>query len=427
MPFFLRSDEELIAEATRALEELGVQIVVDDRSRSLEESWQPLQPVGKILHRMLEGDVAMHPLVAVHTVRDALEEWCHQGAYAELYTSLLVASVPNGEGGLSQHSYSLLRNRGGVVDVRASVRAWWREVQAQETSSGVFTCRQCQRRGDQAGGAALSCRACWAAFCVSCAQRMVQSNAPCPACASCCTRIDESPPIWGVPWDMPRPTPSPPQAAPPAPSSSALPRRMAAAVGPDGWLRPPPQHQRMHPVDVLVDGVLAALDGYVMVNPMSGSVEDQRYIVRFERLPLREDFSPDHATLEQARQYLKRVLPSVARQAARCVRHEVDVRVRLSGERGRGSVAATALLAARPAGGAATQERVRFAPCARRWCAWWHARTPSRASPSMRSPTSSSASASARRAAAAAAAVAAVAAAWAGGAAAAAGAAAPPP
>ncbi len=163
------------------------------------------------------------------------------------------------------------------------------------------------------------CAACWNKAAAS-EQRDVRQ------CTKCGTwRLDMTANVWGVPWDMPRPAAT--RTSAPAPSS-ALPRRMAAATGPDGWLRLPPRHQRTHPVDVLVDGVLAALDGIVMVWADVYRMEfgGPRDVVRMLRDALTEDFT--ETTLEDVRRHLKRVLPSVARQAARSAWHEVCVQVR---------------------------------------------------------------------------------------------------
>ncbi len=138
---------------------------------------------------------------------------------------------------------------------------------------------------------------------------------------------------------MPRPAPTRRHAASPPPS--ALPQRTAATVGPDGWLRLPPQHQRMHPVDVLVDGVLAALDGTMRVTPtaldrygFAYSTDD----ITFLRLPLSDRFHEGIGALEDARRRLKREVDRLMGQAALRASQEVQLvvsRTWVGGERAR--------------------------------------------------------------------------------------------
>ncbi len=163
-----------------------------------------------------------------------------------------------------------------------------------------------------------------------CSKRAIQASGQgvlrCPSCSTWHNDVTSA--ERGVPWDMPRPAPTRRQAATAAaPStSSALPQSMAAAVGPDGWLRPPPQHQRMHPVDVLVDGVLAALDGYITVDPRvsePGAAAPDWDTVSFTRLPLRDDFEEEGVSLDSVRRDLRRAVDRIMRGGAQ----EVDVRV----------------------------------------------------------------------------------------------------
>ncbi len=155
----------------------------------------------------------------------------------------------------------------------------------------------------------------------------------CPQCDT--WYLEATPCSWGVPWDMPRPAPTRREAAPAtaAPSSSsALPRRMAAAVGADGWLRLPPRHQQMHPVDVLVDGVLAALDGHVDVRAKTrgtrAAPEDQ---LTFRRLPLSDAFEEEGVTLDAMRRRLKQSVDRLMRDASATLFQEVWVEVRWGG------------------------------------------------------------------------------------------------
>ncbi len=104
---------------------------------------------------------------------------------------------------------------------------------------------------------------------------------------------------------------------------------MAEAVGPDGWLRPPPRHQRMHPVDVLVDGVLAALDGHVFVG--ASVLEGQRAScdnVVFTRLPLSDGFLEKGISLDTVWRDIKQVVDRLMRRASFEILHEVTLKVR---------------------------------------------------------------------------------------------------
>ncbi len=104
---------------------------------------------------------------------------------------------------------------------------------------------------------------------------------------------------------------------------------MAAAVGPDGWLRRPPQHQRMHPVDVLVDGVLAALDGQVRVEARLPRVDCAKGdALTFTRVPLSDDFMEPGVTLDSVRRRLKPVVDRLLWEALDTQAKEVTVEVR---------------------------------------------------------------------------------------------------
>ncbi len=124
MPFLLRSDEELIAEATRALEELGVEVVLDSTSRS---QGQCSAKVSQMLHRDNSG-----PFVVVFTAPEASP----QTAAATIGTvmrrpgtrlgSILAAGPAFQEAVhnfLSLHDYNLPRNR-DFISLRPSVQAW---------------------------------------------------------------------------------------------------------------------------------------------------------------------------------------------------------------------------------------------------------------------------------------------------------------
>ncbi len=281
MPFSLRSDEELVAEARRALEALGVEVVIDSISSSVPQSvrrHQLAQSRNKVT--IATSRAAVVASVTSPEVFAALLVFCGLGAIKAL-------PIP--------------RNR-AHLDHAAAAAEWWGCLQRQEGSA--VTCCACHQPAP-AGKVLPRCPQCHANLCMSCTDNDVRT---CPTCGV--WYLEGYHAEWGVPWDMPRPAPTRRQAsaAPPS-SSSALPPRMAAAVGPDGWLRLPPRHQRMHPVDVLVDGVLAALDGRVAVWPslrQTNSSGDS--MLTFTRLPLLDSFGPQSASLEDVRRRLKQAV-----------------------------------------------------------------------------------------------------------------------
>ncbi len=209
-------------------------------------------------------------------------------------------------------SLPLHRNR-EFLDVQASTLAWWGCL-PQVTPPGVITCSACGRR---APIKVQPCPQCSADICEACTKEGDPQE--CPSCGS--WYLEVYPFQWGVPWDMPRPAPTRCEAVAPATPAPAvaLPQRMAAATGPGGWLRLPPQHQQMHPVDVLVDGVLGALDGNMLITPgLPYLAFDQRNSVSFERAALSDRFRDEgeFVDLEGARRRLKQAVDRLMRQAA---------------------------------------------------------------------------------------------------------------
>ncbi len=335
MPFILRSDEELIAEAQRALAALGVEVVLDPSSGSAPEFWAR-QP-----------EILGAAQAAILTSREAAAWIAAQTGRAERNAGVLVAALRR-----QPREYlacALDRNRD--VDVRRRVTVWWRTLavnppgvqrvcgrcSAAIPSSRTFepcdqcmgeVCRPCDAHitigpGCHRWGARRPARAAVlrgvrafgpgaASKTFNCVDHCVFK---CPSCESWHLSARDD---WGVPWDMPRPAPTRREgaAATAPPSASALPQRMALAVGPDGWLRLPPQHQRMHPVDVLVDGVLAALDGCVRIFPyVSFGVAQNPHVLEFTSVPLRDGdvtFSQGGG-VDGARRRLKRSVEELMR------------------------------------------------------------------------------------------------------------------
>ncbi len=280
--------------------------MVDSSSKSFDESAERHQ-------------LALHKKkAAILTSRAALSEHAPH-LVPETIAAVVLVAFKDGPG-RALHSYDLRRHREDMDMARAAA-AWWRATSAdplRRKASKGFTCSACSRRMAPEMDQVAPCQQCQACICAWC----VNSGAgifKCPACSIWQQETGHH--QWGVPWDMPRPAASPPAAAAAVPSS-ALPRRMAAAVGPDGWLRLPPRHQRMHPVDVLVDGVLAALDGYVNVYPnVTGRGRRPGDKLTFTRVPLSNRFhtalmpmgpTPDSVyeqacTLEDVRAHLRPV------------------------------------------------------------------------------------------------------------------------
>ncbi len=263
MPFVLRSDEELIAEARRALEALGVEVVIDRASSS----------AGQSLKTTLRTPSSAQHRVAILTSRAAIDEAA--GPVSPLCSAVIQSSIAAQGSMLSRHHQHL--------DTAAAATAWWRRIIDDPQWRYGYTCGACRQRVPRAPGDWPPCLQCYAGICTPCSRR-IGDLFKCPQCSAWYLGATSN--SWGVPWDMPRPAPTRREAAA---VSSALPPRMAAAVGPDGWLRPPPQHQRMHPVDVLVDGVLAALDGHVTADAYATDIpRAQGGSVAFVSMPLSE-------------------------------------------------------------------------------------------------------------------------------------------
>ncbi len=364
MPFSLRSDEELIAEARRALEALGVTVVIDRASRSVQQCVQR--------DRLWKNNST----VAVITSRAALGT-----APGCALSGPILASRNKGPG----HFVALPRNQ-QQLDPAAAARAWWLTICADPAWrwSDIW-CRACDERVRVAlaAPAPAACQQCFACICEPCVARGRQLFR-CPQCSA--WYLEATLTTWGVPWDMPRPAPTRRHAA--APSSPALPQRMATAVGPDGWLRPPPQHQRMHPVDALVDGMLAALDGRVVVRTRARGARppapgDE---LAFTQLPLSDRFIEEGPSLDTVRRRLKRAVDKLMREETSEGRpaREVVVQVRLS------------IAAWQPRGPCRmSQLAPRAAVRPSRCTARWPSSTPRRTSPSSRRRPLSSATASA--------------------------------
>ncbi len=292
MPFSLRSDDELIAEARRALEALGVDVVLDRSSSSLDECIESNQLAGPIRKS------------AILTSRAAVNQFTSRGF--EACAALLGAFLPlPGAAFRATFQYTTLGRSREMVDVAAAASAWWRKVCADPTwrHGDTFICGTCHEHVPLAQEVP-ACPQCHADICKPCTQRLA-GGTQVLRCPDCDTWYLEELPAWGVPWDMPRPAPT--RRPAPAPSS-ALPRRMAAAVGPDGWLRLPPRHQRMHPVDVLVDGVLSVLDGQLTIEPtVTGSPPKPEDVPLFLRLPLSDRLHFQSSALEAVRRQLRQV------------------------------------------------------------------------------------------------------------------------
>ncbi len=308
MPFSLRSDEELIAEARRALEALGVEVVIDSTSSSLEECVQ-----------RHELDLSSSK-VAILTSRAAVEESAPSEP-VEMCAAFLATLVYIPDLGVLSCLRTMLWRTLEQVDVAAGIVAWWRRMHADPGWRGTgFTCCRCRKR-HPAPMTPHACQQCQADICARCMQQL--SLHRCTVCRAWCV----GPTLDGVPWDMPRPAPTRREAiaaTAAAPSTtSALPQRMAAATGSDGWLRLPPQHQRMHPVDVLVDGVLAALDGCVSVRPSTrDTCPAPKDDVAFTRLPL-SDTILEGVTLDSVRRRLKQAVDGLMPQVSAAPVQEV--------------------------------------------------------------------------------------------------------
>ncbi len=304
MPFSLRSDEELIAEAQRALEALGVEVVIDRTSSTTQQVtlrnqlWDPRK-------------------LAIVTSRALVD----RAPFPSTCGAILVPSLRGAQ------SLFLPRNQ-PHLEVAAAAAAWWRRISTDPRwRTTTFTCCACRQHAPVAG-LLLPCQQCFADICMPCIKRSGHLF-KCPECSA--WHLQATLPLWGVPWDMPRAAPTRREAATAAtpPSASALPRRMAAAVGPDGWLRLPPQHRRMHPVDVLVDGVLSALDGNMTVLPsVRGHRMDLGNGVTFTRLPLSDSFRQEGVTLDTVRLDLKRTVDRLMREASTQLLREACVQVR---------------------------------------------------------------------------------------------------
>ncbi len=305
MPFSLRSDEELIAEAKRALEALGVEVVIDSASSSVQQVAQRNQL-----------DMHIGRRVAIATSR-AVASACAKPR-PDAIAAVLITAVPSVQP-IAQ--FALLHRNREHLDVGAA--AWWLKIMADPLHGcqGFITCCKCRRRAPYWQGDQVPCPQCHADICTACAASKDHAIW-CRSCGSWYLEAQHF--LWGVPWDMPRPAPTRRQADSP---SSALPQRMAAAVGPDGWLRLPPGHQRMHPVDVMVDGVLAALDGRVLVHPtLPMCAYEQEDVVRFARAPL-GDCLQEGASLEGTRRRLRQTVDRLMRQAGTMHLPEIKVRV----------------------------------------------------------------------------------------------------
>ncbi len=289
MPFSLRSDEELVAEARRALEALGVEVVVDRASSNKQQCAE-------------RNQLWLSSNKSVIATSRAMKESTVSGGSVACAAFLLAPLASK----TSVMASPILRNR-QFVDGGAAAAAWWRSLQRPEQEGGDITCCACHRRAafDQ-----LPCPQCHADICKACVER-ARHMLRCPQCSTWYLEAVSS--SGGVPWDMPRPAPT--RTRSPA-AYSALPQRMAAAVGPDGWLRRPPRHQRMHPVDVLVDGVLAALDGdmSVLPAPVGGAPADDDFLT-FTRLPLSDQVSGKGSSLDTVRRRLKQVVDRLMREA----------------------------------------------------------------------------------------------------------------
>ncbi len=326
MPFSLRSDEELIAEAQRALEALGVEVVIDRTSSSARQCVED--------NMLTQGSK-----VAIATSRAIIDSLPAMGS--EQCAALLVTAVvsrPPDERILLVAKAAGLSSKRDDLDSGAGAVAWWRKVSRQRseqrTEEGAVTCKCCvcrRRRPKEAP----ACQQCHADFCAPCAMGRAHDET-CPVCGA--WYLDGRV-VHGVPWHMPRPA-APRTAAAPAPSSSALPQHMAAAVGPDGWLRPPPRHQRMHPVDALVDGVLAALDGNLGIEPrlphVEGAEGDKVALIRTPQAPHSSLMGSlisglgAETSVDSVRRRLKKVVDRLMREAARTspIAQEVFVPVR---------------------------------------------------------------------------------------------------
>ncbi len=311
MPFSLQSDEALIAEARRGLEALGLEVVLDHASTDLQDCmWV------NGLH-----DTRRRVVISTNRTAIAKSDPEHPEKKAALILAVFISDMGETVGAM----HSVRRNR-DHADAAAAAASWWQRNSADpKWRFKPITCDLCRRQEPPKPSVCSCCYQCQAFLCTSCAHRRGATTGNGFKCHRC-GAWDYASGAWGVPWDMPRPAPTRRSAAPPQ-LSAALPPRMAEAVGPDGWLRLPPQHQRMHPVDVLVDGVLGVLDGEMLVCPYaagtSGSNADE---VDFTRCALAEQFF-NGATLDSVRRQLKQRVDRLVKQTGGRAIQEVWVPV----------------------------------------------------------------------------------------------------
>ncbi len=255
--------------------------------------------------------------VVINTNRTAIAQ--DEAEHPEQAAALLLAMFVSSTGECVCAMHGVRRNR-DHADAAAAAVTWWQRNSADpESRYKPITCDLCRRQDPPKPSVCSCCYQCQAFLCDACARRRGASGGgfKCHRCGY----SDYASGVWGVPWDMPRPAPThrpSAAAAPPPPPqrSTALPPRMAQAVGPDGWLRLPPQHQQMHPVDVLVDGVLNVLDGEMMVCPyLPGSGGSEADEVTFMRWALAEQFSGG-VTLDVVRRRLKQRVDRLLQQAS---------------------------------------------------------------------------------------------------------------